>query len=169
MGCDIHLYVEYNKKKAEKDYWWSFGSRFNLGRNYLIFGLLSEGVRCDVEGSIKPKGLPENLSFTTNNDNSLYISENSHEERSCSLEQAKRWEKNGYKITYNENNVPVFIEHPDWHSHTWLTLEEYKQALTKYDELADYEIAVDYKLILSVLEKLEAEGYDARLVIWFDN
>lgn len=89
MGCDIHLYIEYKPKKSTSDYWYSFGQRFNPGRNYHLFGLISKGVRYESENSLEPKGLPENLGFYSNLDYKNIVTEDGEGENYCRLENAK--------------------------------------------------------------------------------
>ncbi|MGH2613169.1 MAG: hypothetical protein ACRDFB_09020 [Rhabdochlamydiaceae bacterium] len=74
MGCDIHMYVEYQRKDTDRPkYWSSFGSRINPGRDYDLFGKLAS-----VRGGtalIEPRGLPEHITFWTEHDSQIYITE----------------------------------------------------------------------------------------------
>jgi hypothetical protein len=75
MGCDIHIYRE--KKVGDQwvtaDKWTPYdygdddkgvrvewGDRAYTGRNYDLFGLLSQGARHEHEFSFEPRGLPFN-------------------------------------------------------------------------------------------------------------
>lgn len=73
MGCDIHLYRE----KKVNGVWetadkWSvdegYGKHIRYedcyykGRNYELFGILSKGVRRDIDFGIPGRGLPEDMS-----------------------------------------------------------------------------------------------------------
>lgn len=78
MGCDIHLYSEtYKEGKWVADLAHTLttptpeeiedGERPDLdtsysGRDYGLFGLLSEGVRCDMAFAFPPKGVPADMS-----------------------------------------------------------------------------------------------------------
>ncbi len=173
MGCDIHMYVEYNDKKREDAYWRSFGGRINPGRNYWIFGLISKGVRAEFEESMEDKGLPDELGSYARSDSHLYITDaETDEEGCCSLKRAKEWEANGHKITYKEGK-PIWVAHPDWHSHTWLTVEEYRKVIEIYlekNQKGDYnDPEPAYQALLSAMEKLAEFDNDVRVVIWFDN
>lgn len=172
MGCDIHMFVEYKRK--DSDYWQSLGGRINPGRNYFMFGILSKGVRSMPSFSFEPKGIPENMSYSANEREYILISEDREidGESWCSLEDAKRWERNGSKILYH-NGKPWKVEHPDWHSHSWLTIEEYKKALDFYKEECvkeNYDFKEpEYSAILAAMQELESHGLDVRIVFWFDN
>ena len=76
MGCDIHLYKEkkvngvwmtadnwttYDYGDDEKGIEVPWEQRYT-DRNYDLFGLLSKGVRSEHEFSMKPRGLPFNIS-----------------------------------------------------------------------------------------------------------
>ena len=103
-------------------------------------------------------------------DNRLFITEKGEDERECTLEQAKKWETYGRKITY-QNDVPTFVEHPEWHSHTWLNLKEYKQALKLYkkNNSPSYGVPIEYQAILDLMKSLKKSGAIPKLVFWFDN
>jgi len=177
MGCDIHMYVEYKRKNDSDKQFRNFAGRINPGRNYFMFGLLSKGVRSDNEDGIEPKGLPEmdSLGYKTMQDARLYITDNaSGEGDECTLEQALQWTENGRygrKIYNNADGKPTWVDHPDWHSHTWLTSAEYSTAIFKYNsnpQAVKYK-EQEYEAILAVLNSLENNGYETRLVFWFDN
>jgi len=190
MGCDIHMYVEYTYKKKipldgdetpiklEKVYWSNFGGRINPGRDYTIFSLLSSGVRGEYDVSFPAKGLPpkDELGYGTTSDAFLYISDKTDKdkigENECTLEDAIRWTQGGHRNLYNDRSgTPRWVDHPDWHSHSWLTTDEYTEALENYSKLNDWggEIAIGYDVILSIMRTIESRGAEARLVFWFDN
>jgi len=178
MGCDIHLYLEYqrkDRKNGDRDYWNSLFGRSNPGRNYWMFGLMSEGVRVDIPGAFPKKGLPDNISWRTRMDSELTIVDgDTDEEGACSLDQALRWAQYGHKIRYGNNGEPRTIEHPDWHSHSWLSTEEFKKVIELYNKKAEeagYNKYSEpgYRAILAAMETLEENGQTARLIFWFDN
>lgn len=172
MGCDIHMYVQYRKKNFDPkwDHWSEFGGRINPGRDYSLFGILSDGVRSSWEKCHEPKGLPEgDLGWDAERDANLYIRENPqpYEEGTCTLEDAQRW---GHKIELDKDGKPWRTRHPDWHSHSWLTTAEYAQALRWYTSQTKYKVGLEYKALLSVMKTLENKGEnDVRVVFWFDN
>ena len=56
----------------------------------------------------------------------------------------------------------MFVSHPDWHSHTWLSADEFEKAI---QDLGNEK----YRAALAAMRSFEADGLDARIVIWFDN
>jgi len=176
MGCDIHCYVQY-KNKNEGDGWWSdFGGRIPPGRNYAMFGVLA-GVRVHFPPKhFDPKGvLPiEKQSWTVRDDLYLVITEDGKGHHEATLEDAKRWSRESQLIK-NEEGKPIRVLHPDWHSHSWMTTEEYEKALKWYKEYAKIDgitggIPFEYKVILRLMKILEKNGKnDVLLVFWFDN
>ena len=168
MGCDIHLYVEYKNKK-ETNYR-NFGGRINPGRNYYIFGLLAKGVRSDLPEGIELKGLPdrETMSYMSRGENEMFIHEDGGE-GFVTPETAERWVKSGSsKYIGKDKNR---ITHPEWHSHSWLTTEEYEKQLNVFLNHPDAKLYAEpeYEAVLAILKSFESGGYDARIVFWFDN
>ena len=192
MGCDIHMYFEYTDNetiekslRGEKNgrgelikpYWRDIGGRINPGRNYAMFGFLSKGVRSDFENGFEPKGLPpfDDLGYSSRNDSVLYIIKNGEPgENEATLEHALKWTESGfYKIHYR-GDEPAWVDHPDWHSHSWLTTAEYEQAINNYMEYAKDEewgehVPAEYGAMLAAMKYLEVNGFTARVVFWFDN
>lgn len=190
MGADIHMYVEYrNKKQAkerdargEKPYWLAYGNRVNPGRNYIMFAILA-GVRGEYDESFHPKGkLPKDMmSWTTASDAFMHIYPKKHEDKEwegfVTLEKATKWETWGRQIIINENGEPTHIEHPDWHSHTWMSIEELKKAYKIYAKKASKEWGekitkphVEWMALLASMKALEGDGEnEVRVVFWFDN
>lgn len=192
MGCDIHVYLEYtNKEELEKyqrgekrdihgnpvkPYWRDFGGRINPGRNYWMFGFLSKGVRGNFSDGLPAKGLPEfdERGYHSRNDSVCYISDKeSSDGESVTLETAMKWAEYGSKLYNNSNGQPQWVDHPDWHSHTWLTTEEYERAINTYKEYCklagEIDNPIEYVALLSAMKTFDENGYVARLVIWFDN
>lgn len=179
MGCDIHMYVEYVSKeskkryeeKGEPPYWMSFGGRINPGRNYVIFGFLA-GVRYDVNKGLEPKGLPNDLGYMSMRDSRLFITDDGEGDGETTLTNALRWNKDYRCKLYNgSDDKPIWVDHPDWHSHSWLTTKEYSKVLSLYSKHPDnWGSAIEYYALLSAMKTLEKGGnYEARIVFWFDN
>jgi len=187
MGCDIHMYVEYtnrekyNKynqdikysspeeiKNIQKPYWYSFGGKFNPGRNYAMFGILCDGVRCSFAESFSAKGLPplDELGFYSKIDAYMYITEDGKGENECTLEQAERW---GNEIIKDNFGKTRYTSQPDWHSFSWLTTQEFAKAIKIHDKLDTFNIAIEYRAILAAMKMLEKGNNIARIVFWFDN
>jgi hypothetical protein len=183
MGCDVHMYVEYRKPDRFSangaKHWQSFGGRINPGRDYALFGMLAS-VRGGV-ALIEPRGLPDDLAYYSQSDARIWIStDGSSDESSVSLETALKYEKWGSKLHYDQNGRANFVDHPDWHSHSWLTTDELQQAM-KATESVDFGEDSDpewryhgecddecYALVASMRE-LEKRRNEVRVVFWFDN
>jgi len=168
------MYVEYNSKEHQPhanpalNSWRSFGDRINPGRNYNLFGLLA-GVRGDGE-IFEVRGLPENLGWSASGDATLYITEGSDEDGCCTLAKAESYVQWGSTIYKDANGKPVKVDHPDWHSHSWLTVDEFQQVLDAYVSHFDQPVGLEYRALLAAMRALEDEGKnDVRLVFWFDN
>jgi len=168
MGADVHCYVEFQRKNSDrKDYWSSFGGGINPGKNYILFGYLAN-VRGDGPAVIEPRGLPENLGHIAQLDARIFICDENGE-GFCTLEKAKEWEKYGCKI-YEQNGEPGFVDHPDWHSHTWLTPDELQQVYDKTESDKEvWRLDDTYYALLAAMRELEKRGNNVRLVLWFDN
>lgn len=183
MGCDIHLHVNYTFKEEpkgskKKTYWRSFGDQFSLGRNYLMFGCMCQGVRTDIEGALEAKERlePEDMSYSCFIDSVYNICSDEDwdddQEKSCKLEDALKWsELYRKKIYYTKENIPFAVDDPDNHSYSWLTLKEYKKAIKLYNKNKenDCNLNVEYLAIKSLIQTLEKGGAITKLVFWFDN
>jgi hypothetical protein len=75
MGCDIHIYLEYNRNEEVSGIKWESADVFDykgnqvpiyIGRDYVLFSILAD-VRNNIKNYCiapisKPKGLPDDLS-----------------------------------------------------------------------------------------------------------
>ena len=137
MGCDIHGFIEYRSKDDKRDepHWHAVSEELNLGRNYNVFGYLTDGaVRYDpnLEFGVPPKGIPKgNLSF----------------------EVKEASEEDGY------------------HSHSWLSFNEYEMLIEEMlkNEDEDVVVGTDYHLVLDIMKALDGRGMVPRFVFWFDS
>lgn len=161
MGCDIHCYIEYSSDNGtqKERYWHFFGGRINPGRNYHLFGRIA-GVR-GGKAMIPPRGLPKDIGIVAQFASQLTVVEDDNpraqDEGCCTRTQATRW---GEQYLDEKKTTVV---HPDWHSHTWLTVDEWAQAIRG----AAY--SIEYKAMLAAMRSLAQSGHDVRVVIWFDN
>lgn len=158
MGCDIHCYVEY--KGVNRDRWSHFGGRINPGRNYDLFARMA-GVRSD--GVIVPvaplRGFPDDAAYAATHGNWIFICDHP-DENCCTKERAEYYFQccgSRYK-----NEERKFVSNPDWHSHSWLTPDEFEAAIKE-------SCGPEYMAILAAMRCFESLGYQARLVFWFDN
>lgn len=164
MGCDIHAYIDYDEYVYDNKKHVSCIAELHLGRNYELFGLMA-GVRCPDLALFSPRGLPENFSWHTKYENELMVLEKESdcdEDHTCSREAAERWVKSGVsKWTNDKHN---YVTHPDWHSHSYLYVNELKQVLKKCGNHPEL------KAIIAMMKALNGDDpLRSRLVFWFDN
>lgn len=163
MGCDIHAYVEYSTwyKHDGDPYWETLTSNFG-GRDYLWFGILAD-VRHEGDCLYPARGLPENLSYTT--EHAEYISVNDEYAKTSdnfvTVGQAKSW--GGYDPEKNR------VSNPDHHTHSWLSTEELGHCIAKHMEIADYSLDIGWLSLFTAMKTIEENGGKARIVFWFDN
>jgi hypothetical protein len=164
MGCDIHAYIEYKAKGKGNGNWRSFGGRINPGRNYAIFGRLAQGVRTDGPAVVPLRGFPEDAGFYAKDDALLFVTADGKGDNYCTIEDAQRWNPGKYiKI---HDHVP----HPDWHSHSWVSADELDRALgAAYADYPGNFPEPEYQAVLVCMRSFEQQGFDSRLVFWFDN
>jgi hypothetical protein len=162
MGCDIHCYIEYHETYA----WCSFGSCFNPGRNYSLFGRIA-GVRDLMEEPVvRPRGRLDNLGYEAAKDSRIYVRREPGEQitpGSTSLAAAEKWVDEGLS-TFSPDGR--YVSHPDHHTHTWLTPNEFAEALKEWN---GDEWGLEYRAMLAAMRSLESDGQDVRLVVWFDS
>lgn len=162
MGCDIHGYIEYEDWKDEegKVHRGCFGGG-RINRDYRMFALLA-GVRGD--GCIyKPRGIPKELSYKVFEEFHIYISNEYPEgEGNTSPELAAKWVKSGYSEYVSEK----YVTNPDWHTPSWLSVEEYENVLEARKRMDNgWFINQKWYAILAAMKALK----NARFVFWFDN
>lgn len=181
MGCEIHAYVDYNKNG--QDFVTSFGE-FNIERDPLLFAILTgveEFPHDKIEPIVSQKGLPEKLSSTTASGATLYIIDNGEEyngdeEKCCSRSDATEWEESiPMGCDYYLDKEKKRICHPDWHSHSWLTIDELSRSLKRYSAIArsrgrdNCTAPTDIKAILAAMRLLKKNGFEPTFVFWFEN
>jgi hypothetical protein len=181
MGCDIHMYPEYRRRGS--DWWDGFTGRWHPGRDYALFGFLA-GVRDDGPPVARPRGFPTDAGYRAKEDYILYVTPDEESANRWRIdgddaiprERAERW------IGYNSsrwiegphaeprNGLVGKISDPDAHTATWLSLEEFRQAVRLREEkYVPYPVASEYRALLAALESLERDGHETRVVFWFDN
>lgn len=171
------LYKKRAEERKEPRYWRNFSKEISLDRNYLMFGLLSQGVRVDLPEGFTAKGLPtlDELALETRMalcymvDDELY--EDGHEGY-IKKETAQSWVEDGSSTYMNSG---LLVTSPDYHSHSWMTTEEFEIALENYRILKSENLSyrndkfADYKAVLAVMKTLQENDNDVRIVFWFDN
>lgn len=173
MGCDIHAYVEYVAFKShdDTDYWKCLIS--NAGsRDYTFFSLLADCGRGYHSPVIPNRGFPEGeCSYVVREAYYLQVSDEfADHEGYVSIEQADSWVKSGLSQEVATSGSTRLVTHPDWHSVSWLTYEEFAQVIATWLTLApDYMYDPEWDAMLVAMRTLEDRGHKTRLVFWFDN
>lgn len=184
MGCDIHLFIEYATfHDTDEDnnpigpYWTNFGGEFHLSRNYSMFEILA-GVR-GRDAMFWPRGLPtDRLGRRTRGAHAMVIDyESDGGERHVTPRIAEQWVSLGsadYLAQLWNNGPhkgkPMYVTDPDAHTPSWLTADEFEQALNEYAVCnRDRDVGNDYRAVLAALRALEPGSIGTRVVFWFDN
>jgi hypothetical protein len=181
MGCDIHLSVEYrhkDEKKRWRDEAWDCAMGVQtVSRNYSLFALLAQ-VRGEDRRGYMPRGLPpwDVLSITTKWGELFHIVDNPDSDSCCvDWDTVGRWGKWVKILTKDfkpwNDTMPrdeaKYVRCPDWHSHSWLTTAEFRRALKLH--FLQHGRDIEYGAILAMMSYYEKNGYEARIVFWFDN
>jgi hypothetical protein len=130
MGCDIHAFVEYiDPNWADQP---RFLAKVHIRRDYSLFGIMA-GVRRSqgLEPVSLPKGLPKEISYQLQSEAYLFVvdKEEINEQGCCTRKDAERWGNNYV------DEKKKFVQHPDWHSHSWLSLEEVREVIRRYSRM----------------------------------
>lgn len=146
MGCDIHVYIEAGREyKGKKSY--HLWAHPNFSRSYVLFGLLSKGVRWDTELGMEPRGIPEDIDYYTSKDYFYTVDDDraaeqgdDYEGRFCTAETAEKYAKYGAQYiparTREDGYVfPPKVANPDWHSASWLSLSELEEVIKRWRSL----------------------------------
>jgi hypothetical protein len=163
MGCDIHVFPEISKRKNAdgSDDWMGLCGEFDIWRDYDLFGIMA-GVRRG-DALFAPRGVPPDISYSTRWKNELIVVDRSVAgEGECTQWDAERW--GGY---VDEKKDRVY--HPDWHTHSWLTLGELEKCVEKYVVVHGGEPECEVYALMAMLRECEERGHKTRIVFWFDN
>lgn len=135
MGCDIHVYIECYSKQSSlsggSSYVDTIFDKVSFGRNYTLFGLLA-GVRSMDRPVVPPRGVPTQpeLSWAASRDYYIKVVPDDEFTRRMdysSQQIIKQSELEELKSDpYRKLNITSekMLVNPDWHSSTWLSLEE---------------------------------------------
>jgi hypothetical protein len=165
MGCDIHVYVEH---RPSTTYSWGGFGQMNPGRDYALFGTLA-GVRGTVAPVVQPRGIPSDVGFWASDDYTLRVGEvTSWEGHTVSQADAERFLAHG--STWYRQEQGHRITHPDWHTPSWVTLPELREAMRRANAMHDgRQCDPEWDAVAAAMEALERRGHEVRLVFWFDN
>lgn len=169
MGCDIHLFVEYKTRNTTNDWESVSNGKIIVNRNYYLFGCLCKGVRYLNEKAFKERGIPVDLPRLSSAWDDIYMlidDEPEGPENTCTTSDAEKW---GNQVITGEFGVKYTLN-PDRHSHSYLSLKEFKAAIDLYvsiDMLHNRPHMI--KAIIALMDSLESDGYETRVVFSFDN
>ena len=93
-------------------------------------------MRTLEDNGFEPKGLPpfDDLGYSSRNDSVCYITKDGEGDNETTLERALGWVRGDASKLHYRGDEPQWVDHPDWHSHNWLTTAEYEQAINNYIE-----------------------------------
>jgi hypothetical protein len=175
MGCDIHCYIDYDPPGENDHGLVNHLCEINVGRNYMLFNIMA-GVRGDDQTLFEPRGLPENLSWTTRDHAVLYVNDDlkpgeRSDDSECSRENAERWnsshEVRPRGVGGYTDETKKRIYHPDWHSHSWLNTKEVGLVIERCKQLGG--VTPSLVAAHAAMKALDDAGCTARFVFWFDN
>ena len=169
MGCNSHTYIEYRRKEYKKDSWSSLLHHEVDSRNYPLYAKMAD-VRNYYGEKITPiaplRGFPEDAGYAAKRDYYLRINDElaaKEYDGYVSSEQASTWVSEG--ISFFPPDGSNRISHPDWHSASWLTGDEFCSAVR---ETASDDIY--WTAIAAMVDSVnKTDGFECRVVFWFDN
>jgi hypothetical protein len=171
MGCDIHAFIEFEKFET---YWSLTETPLNIPRDYKLFSVLAFGDGGYTDDlPHPPRGLPSNLSFDVR-----YYFYTPVEEVMKQMEstgwQTKKFNPEEYLQDTWESAAQEYSQYrllptPEFHTHSWLTLDELKESLS-YGHLTKKDISPEFCAIIAGMEELAARygKGKVRLVFSFD-
>jgi hypothetical protein len=179
-----NLSVEYRGKGSGNEGWSSFSGVIRLERDYFIFARLA-GIRGDVKDALER--VPNDAAGAARDENFTWIdyAGKTINSSACSPEDAARWVATGkshYDGTLSKMALtisrkgeaeaelvdirkPAQVSNPDWHTHSWLSTDEFEKAIEKTSR----PIPPTYQATIAAMRSLEASGSEVRCVFWFDN
>ncbi|MDP6047606.1 MAG: hypothetical protein QGH94_00075 [Phycisphaerae bacterium] len=180
MGCDIHIFVEYEIDNGV--YLAISDGEFSMPRSYDLFAALA-GVRGDLDSAPKfaPRGIPDDISRETAGRYFVPVMDSATAAEwqvgeHCSREEACRLVEEGHSHFIGDKTSPPllpttdsYISYPDFHDPSWLTLDEIHDALA-HASPPHANIPAEFQLLLGYMENIqECMRMQVRIVFWFDN
>lgn len=180
MGCDIHMYAEV---PFESGFTALSDGQFFIPRDYSLFSALA-GVRSrsGFAPLFAPRGIPAGLSgeIAARYYSPIMTAETAAEWRVGDYTTPEEAEDfiasgNASRLPGDSDIVPLmssthgYVSHPDYHTPSWLRIEELFLALehavySPADGSREFAIFCEYMDIAR-----RVFGADARIVFWFDN
>lgn len=146
--------------------------RIRLSQDDRLFALLA-GVRSDNISDLQieclmPKGLPDDVTELSLEEGSFTVDDDAAKLEipdTCSRADADRW-VNDDKSRYIHNGYSV--THPAFHSHSWVTIEELKLALGRYQSCGGKDGIAVLNSVIAMMVSLANDGIESRAVFWFE-
>jgi hypothetical protein len=91
----------------------------------------------------------------------------SHEERTVSPEEARRWLESGMSESYPTREPFRRVTDPAWEGATFLDSRELHRVLTAYEGQTDDLVPAAYCALAAMMDELERD-FDVRVVLWFE-
>lgn len=167
MGSDIHGFIE---RRPDKGTWSSVSSgQLSLNRDYFLFSLLAD-VRSRQPGDgLKPKGLPDDFSYTvlTNLFQRIVDDPSGHNSWVIARKDVARYCSATAKRVFWANEEYVIDE--DFHSITHVNEEELRQISGEY-QLKHGRPSRDCLFLCETMQAIR-RIYDeeSRFICWFDS
>lgn len=168
MGCNSHTYIEYRRKEYKGEDWISLLHHEVDERHYPLYAKMA-GVRNygdQITPIAPPRGFPEDAGYAAKRNYYRRIDDKLASEMKdgfVSSDNAARWISQGVS-SFRPDDVN-YISDPDAHSASWLTAAEFSEAVR--------EVASDDVYWMAVLAMVESvantDGFECRVVFWFDN
>lgn len=169
MGTDIHCFIEYSLDGNRGPFFTAFAEVF-VPRDYALFGALA-GVRGESVPLYPPRGFPPDASASAKERYYVWVIDPAAEEEwkgepFMSREEAEQLIARGHSYSDAARDR---IAHPDWHTASWLTLLEIREALA-HSRLELASCSPGLTLAVQVCEHLDRTfPLGARFVFWFSS
>lgn len=170
MGQDIHMYLEY-KEPSDKRYKGTQVGNPYMNRDYDLFGMFSESGRrgyteyewnkIGLDGPYPYKDIPNDLSEFIIRE--ITIPKEETGSRKIFGEMMKYRKLEGFP-----DKEDLYLD-PDFHSFSYMSLEEYKEIIDKYKNYYNYSSYLIYDAFYAFAKVYQDTGYETRVVFWFDN
>lgn len=162
MGCDIHCIIEYRHPDYRDSNWDSFGyNSINPGRDYEWFANIA-GVRGEPEDEkllASGFGIPKDASWAVKYETTIAVDDTNRS-------NVEEWIKKGISKwadwSQDFDGKPTRVIHPDWHTHGWLDIKQWKKSVRGSKNL-------QIKCMTAIMDTLVKNKCEARVVFWFDN
>ncbi len=160
MGTDIHIHIEYlRRKKSKKPHWIHPGEEFDADRRYSVFGILA-GLRSDIKPLYPPRGLPGDITMETYRHYKDYGGE-------AHIASWLTTQEFGECLDVVERIVEERSKQPK--TDLQCNIELVEKLLRNYHDDNDDDWLKSYRLLYKYMKDSDDDGEPARIIFWFDN